>query len=152
MFKQRHFTILCTQKKKQDCKMAHGSYSAWLGVCKVFVCFSCVCFSNKISFTRDELLNIRQNTPQNLLPDFKYSVVLLDIVVGGAVALVKCYRTCRRGKRAGTLVKLHWHNTGQQRYICRISSWSDLIAMQNQRGNCAAAGHAFTSMRGGVHM
>ncbi len=113
MFKQRHFTILCTQKKKQDGKMAHGSYSAWLGVCKVFVCFSCFCFSNKISFTRDELLNIRQNTPQNLLPDFNYSVVLLDIVVGGAVALVKCYRTCRRGKRAGTLVKLHWHNTGQ---------------------------------------
>ncbi len=42
-------------------------------------------FSNTISFTRDDLLNIRQNTPQNLLPDFDYSDVLLDIVVGGAV-------------------------------------------------------------------
>ncbi len=62
---------------------------------------------NMISFTRDELLNIRQNTPQNLLPDFDYSDVLLDIVVGGAVALVKSFRTCRRGKRAGALVKLH---------------------------------------------
>ncbi len=56
----------------------------------------------------------RQNTPQNLLPDLNYSVVLLDIVVGGAVALVKRYRTCRRGKRAGTLVKLHSHNTVQR--------------------------------------
>ncbi len=52
-----------------------------------------------ISFTRDELLN----TPQNLLPDFDYSDVLLDIVVGGAVALVKNYRTCRRWKRTGVL-------------------------------------------------
>ncbi len=59
-----------------------------------------------ISFTKDELLNIRQNTPQNLLPDFDYSDVLLDIVVGGAVALVKRFRTRKRGKRAGALVKL----------------------------------------------
>ncbi len=28
------------------------------------------------------MLNIQQNTPQNLLPDFDYSDVLLDIVVG----------------------------------------------------------------------
>ncbi len=73
----------------------------------VFVMFLLVfpvfCFSNKISFTRDELLNIRQNTPQNLLTGFDYSVVLLDIVV----ALVKRFGTRRRGKRAGTLVKLH---------------------------------------------
>ncbi len=41
-----------------------------------------------ISFTRDELLNIRQNTPQNLLPDFDYSDVLLNVVVGGAAALI----------------------------------------------------------------
>ncbi len=42
----------------------------------VFVLFLFVfpvfCFSNTISFTRDELLNIRQNTPQHLLPDFDY--------------------------------------------------------------------------------
>ncbi len=76
----------------------------------VFVLFLLVfpvfCFSNMISFTRDKLLNIRQNTSQNLLPDFDYSDVLLDIVVGGAVALVKRYRTRRGGKRAGALVKL----------------------------------------------
>ncbi len=71
--------------------------------------FPVFCFSNTISFTRDELLNIRQNTPQNLLPDFDYSDVLLDIVVGGAVALVKRFRTRRRGKRAGALVKLCQH-------------------------------------------
>ncbi len=45
-------------------------------------------FSNAISFTRDELLNIRQNTPQNLLLDFDYSDALLDIIVGGAAALL----------------------------------------------------------------
>ncbi len=76
----------------------------------VFVLFLFVfpvfCFSKTISFTRDELLNIQQNTPQNLLLDFDYSDVLLDIVVGGAVALVKRFRTRRRGKRAGALVKL----------------------------------------------
>ncbi len=76
-------------------------------VCVLFLfVFPVFCFSNTISFTRDELLNIRQNTPQNLLPDFDYLDVLLDIVVGGAVALVKRFRTCRRGKRAGALVKL----------------------------------------------
>ncbi len=77
----------------------------------VFVMFLFVfpvfCFSNKISFTRDELLNIRQNIPQYLIPDFDYSVILLDIAVGRDVALVKCYTTRRQGKRAGALVKLH---------------------------------------------
>ncbi len=76
----------------------------------VFVMFLLVfpvfCFANTISFTRDELLNIHQNTPQNILPDFDYSDILLDIVVGGAAVLVKCFRTHRGGKRAGVLVKL----------------------------------------------
>ncbi len=71
--------------------------------CLFFLFF---CFSNTISFTRDELLNIRQNTPQNLLPDFDYSDALLDIIVGGAAVLFRRYRSRRRGKRAGALVKL----------------------------------------------
>ncbi len=45
--------------------------------------------------------------PQNLLPDFDYSDVLLDIVVSGSAVLFRRYRTCRWGKRAGALVKLH---------------------------------------------
>ncbi len=53
--------------------------------------FPVFCFSNTISFTRNKLLNIRQNTPQNFVPDFDYSDVLLDIVFGGAIALVKRY-------------------------------------------------------------
>ncbi|KAL0151483.1 hypothetical protein M9458_053269 [Cirrhinus mrigala] len=69
----------------------------------VFPVFS---FANTISFTRDELLNIRQNTPQNLLPVFDYSDVLLNIVAGGVAALIRRFRTRRRGKRAGALVKL----------------------------------------------
>ncbi len=59
-----------------------------------------------ISFTRDELLNIRQNTPQNLLPGFDYLDILLDTVVGVAAVLFRCYRTRRWGKRDGALVKL----------------------------------------------
>ncbi|KAK3566876.1 hypothetical protein QTP86_004772 [Hemibagrus guttatus] len=58
------------------------------------------------SFTRDELLDIRQNTPHNILPVFNYSDVLLDIVVGGAVALFKHFKKRKRGKRAGALVML----------------------------------------------
>ncbi|KAK3572430.1 hypothetical protein QTP86_032650 [Hemibagrus guttatus] len=76
----------------------------------VFVLFLLVfpvfCFSNLISFTRDELLDIRQNTPHNIQPVFNYSDVLLDIVVGGAVALFKCFKKRKRGKRAGAFVKL----------------------------------------------
>ncbi len=76
-------------------------------VCVMFLfVFPVFCFSNTISFTRDELLNIRQNTPQNILLDFDYSDVLLDIVVGGAAVLFRRWRTRRRGKRAGALVKL----------------------------------------------
>ncbi|KAK3565557.1 hypothetical protein QTP86_012217 [Hemibagrus guttatus] len=54
----------------------------------------------------DKDLREIQNTPHNILPVFNYSDVLLDIVVGGAVALFKCFRKRKRGKRAGALVKL----------------------------------------------
>ncbi len=163
-------------------------------VCVMFLfVFPVFCFSNTISFTRDELLNIRQNTPQNILPDFDYSDVLLDIVVGGAAVLFRRWRTRRRGKRAGALVKLrqrglrmplpsiHLANlrslpnkTGKLLLLSRTNkdfsnsaalcftetwlndaipdSWSEQIATQNQRGNRAAVGRAFTSKRGGVHM
>ncbi len=85
-----------------------NTYKTILTVCNVFVCFSSFfCFSNNISFTRDEMLSIRQNTPQNLLLDFDYSDILLDIVVCKAVALVKRYRTHRQGKPSGALAKLH---------------------------------------------
>ncbi len=70
----------------------------------VFVLFLLVfpvfCFSNMICSTRDELLNIRQNTPQNLLPDFDYSDALLNIVVGGAAALFRGFRTGEASRRA----------------------------------------------------
>ncbi len=69
----------------------------------VFVVFLFFVSQTRSVFTRDELRNNRQNTPQNILQDFDYSDVLLDTVVGGA-ALFRRYRTRRRGKRAGTLV------------------------------------------------
>ncbi len=60
---------------------------------------------NTISFTKEILLNIWQNTPQNLLPVFDYYDVLVDIVIGGA-AVFRCFRIHRQGKWARVLVKL----------------------------------------------
>jgi len=59
-----------------------------------------------ISFTRDELLDIRKYTPPDISPVFIYSDVLLDIVISGAAVLFRRYRTRKRGKRAGALMKL----------------------------------------------
>ncbi len=69
--------------------------------------FVCPVLSNDflISFTRNELLDIRNSTPDNLLPTFEHSDVLLDILVGGAAFLYKRSRRRKRGKRAGALVK-----------------------------------------------
>ncbi len=68
----------------------------------------CPVFSHipAISFTRDELLDIRKYTPPDISPDLDYSKVFLDIVVGGAAVLFRLFRMRRRGKRAGALVKL----------------------------------------------
>ncbi len=78
-----------------DIHLLHAGKAATVLSSSVFVLFLLVfpvfCFSNTISFTRDELLNIRQNTPQNLFPDFDYSDDLLDIVVGGAAVLFRCF-------------------------------------------------------------
>ncbi len=78
----------------------------------VFVMFLFVfpvfCLSNTISFTRDELLNIRQNTLQNLFPDFDYSDALLDIIVGGAAVLIRHYKKRRRARTA--LPSIHLAN------------------------------------------
>ncbi len=72
----------------------------FLLVCPVFS------YIPAISFTRDELLNIWKNTPPDILPDFVYSDVLLDIVVGGAAVLFRHFRTHRWGKQADALMKL----------------------------------------------
>ena len=72
----------------------------FLLVCPVFS------YIPAISFTREELLNIRQNAPQDVFSIFNYSDVLLNVVIGGAAALIKRFRTRRRGKRAGALVRL----------------------------------------------
>ncbi len=72
----------------------------FLLVCPVFS------YIPAISFTRDELLDIRKYTPPDISPVFDYSDVLLDTVVGGEAVLIKRFRMRRRGKRAGALVKL----------------------------------------------
>ncbi|XP_051523496.1 uncharacterized protein LOC127423333 [Myxocyprinus asiaticus] len=82
--------------------------SVWSAPIVLLFLFVCLVFSNlfPVSFTRDELLNIRQHIPANLFPDFEYSDVLLDILVGGMAVLFKCTMRRRRGKRAGALVRL----------------------------------------------
>ncbi|KAL0154123.1 hypothetical protein M9458_050582 [Cirrhinus mrigala] len=80
-------------------------------VCCSFVLFLflfvCPVLSNvfPISFSRNELLDIRNSTSDNFLPTFEHSDVLLDILVGGAALLYKRSKRRKRGKRAGALVK-----------------------------------------------
>ncbi|KAL0152423.1 hypothetical protein M9458_052146 [Cirrhinus mrigala] len=75
----------------------------------VFLLFLFVCpvLSNvfPISFSRHELLDIRNSTPDKFLPTFEHSDVLLDILVRGAAFLYKRSKRRKRGKRAGALVK-----------------------------------------------
>ncbi len=89
----------------QDCA-ADGSLRVF---CSCFM-FLLVCpvfsYIPAISFTRDELLDIRKYTPSDISLVFIYSDILLDIVVGGAAGLFRRLRMRRRGKRAGVLVKL----------------------------------------------
>ncbi|KAI2668905.1 hypothetical protein H4Q32_027217 [Labeo rohita] len=80
-------------------------------VCCSFVLFLflfvCPVLSNifPISFSRNKLLDIRNCTPDNFLPTFEHSDVLLDILVGGAAFLYKRSKRRKRGKRASALVK-----------------------------------------------
>ncbi len=83
--------------------------------------------SISISFTRDELLDIRTNTPYT--PDkffqvFEYSDALLDVLVGGAAVLVK--RALRRKKKRSAPAR--WLSSANaaselrsQAFISRIS-------------------------------
>ncbi len=50
-------------------------------------------------------MDIRNSTPDNLLPTFDQSDVLLDILIRGAAFLYKRSRRRKRGKHAGALMK-----------------------------------------------
>lgn len=59
------------------------------------------------SYTRQELLDIRDSTPEDIFITFiATSVEFLDILVKGALSLVHVVKRRRRGKRAGALVRL----------------------------------------------
>ncbi len=110
MLKQHSFgtnTKLCI--KLCICiKMApHMAASVCCSLVLLLFLFVCPVLSNvfPISFTRNELLDIRNSTPDNLLPTFEHSDVLLDILVGGSAFLYKRSRRRKRGKRAGVLMK-----------------------------------------------
>ncbi len=150
MFNRDIYNFMHT-KKKTRLQDGSCSYSAWLGVCKVFVCFSCVCFS-----TRSVLPGMNCWTFGRTHHKIFYQILNIGRFTGHC-----SWRSCSSGQMLQDVQKGEASRYAREtsltqyrtaRYICRISSWSDLIAMQNQRGNCAAAGHAFTSMRGGVHM
>ena len=59
-----------------------------------------------ITFTRKDLLNIRQSTPQTFSLVFTHPETFLEILVRGAAALCGAWTRRRRGKRAGALAKL----------------------------------------------
>ncbi len=172
---------------------ADGSYSALLfSVCNVFVCFSCFLFLKHDQFYQGWTAEHSAEHTTKYFTGFW----LFGRFAGhcrGAAVLFRRWRTRRRGKRAGALVKLrqrglrtplpsiHLANlrslpnkTGKLLLLSRTNkdfsnsaalcftetwlndaipdSWSEQIATQNQRGNRAAVGRAFTSMRGGVQM
>ncbi len=85
----------------------HMAASVWCSLVLLQFLFVCPVLSNvfPISFTRNELMDIRNSTPDNLLPTFEDPDVLLDILVGEAAFLYKRPRRHKRGKRAGALVK-----------------------------------------------
>ncbi|KAI2644150.1 RNA-directed DNA polymerase from mobile element jockey [Labeo rohita] len=86
-------------------RMAAVVWSSPILLPSLFVC-SVFSHSLSVSFTRDELLDIRQHTPENVFPFFDYSDALLDVLVGGAAILLKRALRRKRGKHAGALVKL----------------------------------------------
>ncbi len=88
----------------------------WNALILLMFLFVCSVFSHSItiSFTRDELLDIRQHTPDNFFPVFVYSDALLDVLVGGAAVLVK--RALRWKSSTNAASELH-----SQEFISRIS-------------------------------
>lgn len=82
--------------------------SVWSSLVFMSFLFVCPVFSHSslITFTKDELLNIKQCTPVNFFPHFENTDTLLDILLGGAAALYKRSKRRKRGKRAGALVRL----------------------------------------------
>ncbi len=74
-----------------DLMAPHMAASVCCSLVLFLFLFVCPVLSNvfPISFTRNELLDIRNSTPDNLLPTFDHSDVLLDILVGGAAFLYK---------------------------------------------------------------
>ena len=72
------------------------------------LCFNFVfCDDTRIAFSREELLNIRGTTPEDLFPTFLLpSLEILDILVKGALTFAHAAKRRRRGKRAGALVRL----------------------------------------------
>ncbi len=87
---------------------ADGSLHGVIRCCFIMFLLVCPVFSHipAISFTRDQLMNIRNYTPTDILPVFVYSDVLLDIAVGGEAVLFRRFRTRRQGQWAGALIKL----------------------------------------------
>ena len=75
----------------------------------LFLVFNSVnCDPTRITFTMDELLNIRDTTPSDLCPNFLASSVdLVDLLIKGAVFLghAATLKRRRRGKRSGALVR-----------------------------------------------
>ncbi|XP_071326651.1 uncharacterized protein [Trachinotus anak] len=75
--------------------------------CLIFFINPVFCFGFRSSFTREELINIRETTPVDFFPTFlDSSVGLLDILVRGALTVALAVKRRRRGKRAGALARL----------------------------------------------
>lgn len=82
------------------------SVSRFLLLCVILFVFCVFCCPSRVTFSREELLNICQSSYGTFSPVYTDPGSFSEILVGAAAAL---YRICRRrirGKRAGVLVKL----------------------------------------------
>ncbi|KAK5610206.1 hypothetical protein CRENBAI_009412 [Crenichthys baileyi] len=69
--------------------------------CFVFCLKTVFCDYTRSSLTREELMNIRATTPEELFPTFLPTALeFLDILVKGALTFAHAVKRRKRGKRA----------------------------------------------------
>lgn len=102
-------------------------------VCAVFCLFLCVNCASACSYTREELLHIRSTTSTDIIPVFLATAADLVLI------LAKRVRRRRRGKRAGTLMRLRRRGTRMPlpgiflSNVCSLSNKMDELALLMRR-------------------
>lgn len=96
---QKEMFVICCSSKMAP-RMA-ASVLRSLALFLFLFIFCAFGHSDHITFSRDQLLNIRQSSHYSSYPFFTNPESFLEILVGGAAALCGSWRRRRRGSRAG---------------------------------------------------